>query len=353
MQKAGGVALVQTAASSAASRLRRIPLEAAVITTYRCHAKCHMCNIWMHPTEMREEIKPRVLEKLPALQFCNITGGEPLLREDIEDIVAVLTRKAKRIVISTNGYFTNRILEVVKRNPNIGIRVSIEGLPSANDDLRGLKDGFDHGIRTLLELHRRGVKDIGFGITVSDRNAPDMIELYQLAKVMKLEFATAAVHNSFYFHKYDNAITKQKEVIECFETLIAELLKTPRLKNWFRAYFNYGLINYIKGKPRLLPCEAGSENFFVDPWGEVLPCNGMEEGKWMDSFGNLNDQSFEEIWNGPKAQEIRAKVRACPKNCWMIGTAAPVMKKYIKVPLKWVINKKFRSLIGKDLCLDK
>lgn len=328
-------------------------MEAAIIVTYRCHAKCHMCSIWKYPTEVDEEIKPHVLEKLPRLKFCNITGGEPFLREDIDDIVSVLTRKARRVVISTNGYFTDRILTIFKRNPSVGIRVSIEGLASANDELRGLKDGFDHGLRTILELHRSGLKDLGFGITVSDRNAPDMIELYQLAKIMKLEFATAVVHNSYYFHKYDNKITRQKEVIDHFETLIAALLKTSRPKNWFRAYFNYGLTNYVKGKPRLLPCEAGSENFFVDPWGEVRPCNGMEEGKGMDSFGNLNDLSFEEIWNGPRAREIRAKVRTCPKNCWMIGTAAPVMKKYIRFPLKWVINKKLRSLLGLDLRLDK
>jgi len=40
-------------------------------------------------------------------------------------------------------------------------------------------------------------------------------------------------------------------------------------KSWFRAYFNWGLINYIKGKPRLLPCEAGLVNFFVDPYHSI------------------------------------------------------------------------------------
>ncbi len=326
-------------------------MEASVIVTYRCNARCHMCNVWQYPSEPSQEIQPHVLERLPGLKFCNITGGEPFIREDIDEIVQVLKKKADRVVISTNGYFTDYILSVARKNPDVGIRISIEGLPSANDELRGLKDGFDHGIRTLLELKRMGLKDIGFGITVSDRNARDMIELYQLAKSMDVEFATAVVHNSYYFHKYDNEITKKDEVIACFKELIDELLKTRRVKNWFRAYFNYGLINYIRGRPRLLPCEAGTENFFVDPWGEIRPCNGLEEDIWMDSMGNLNEKSFKEIWNSPKAEEVRGKVRTCPKNCWMIGTAAPVMKKYIRVPLKWVIKNKIRSIMGKSKCL--
>lgn len=319
-------------------------MEGCVITTYRCNAKCHMCNVWKHPTSPAEEFKPPLLEKLPHMTFCNITGGEPFLREDIQDIVGILKRKADRVVISTNGYFTDRVLDVARDNRDIGIRISIEGLAAANDDLRGLKDGFDHGLRTLLELDRMGMRDIGFGITVSDRNARDMVELYQLAKAMGLEFATAAVHNSYYFHKYDNEIRDKQEVVACFQELIRELLKSRRLKDWFRAYFNYGLIQYVMGRPRLLPCQAGTANFFMDPWGEIRPCNGMEEEMWMDSMGNLNDATFDQIWNGEKAMRIREKVKTCPKNCWMIGTAAPMMKKQIWKPVAWIIREKLRSL---------
>jgi radical SAM protein with 4Fe4S-binding SPASM domain len=307
-----------------------------------------MCNVWQYPTSVEEEFKPELLEKFPELVFCNITGGEPFLRQDIEEIVARAKRKAKRVVISTNGFFTDRILGLAKKIPDIGVRISIEGLPAANDELRGIKDGFDHGLRTLLGLQRMGLKDIGFGITVSDRNAKDMLELYQLAKAMKVEFATAAVHNSYYFHISTNKITKVDEVKACFEDLIGELLKTNRIKNWFRAYFNHGLINYIQGNPRLLPCCAGQDMFFMDPWGEIRPCNGMDEGNPMSSFGNLHKQSFEEIWNSDKAKEIRKYVPKCPKNCWMIGTASPAMKKEILKPAMWVLKHKINSLLKKS-----
>jgi len=318
-------------------------MEAAVITTYRCFNKCHMCYTWKYPTEKKEEFPPSLLENLPSLKFCNVTGGEPFLRDDINEITHILLRKAKRLVISTNGYFTDKIIDLAKTDKRIVIRISIEGLPAANDELRGMKDGFDHGLRTLIELKRLGLRDIGFGITVSDRNAKDMLELYYLAKYLKVEFATAIVHNSYYFHKTDNKITNTTEVTQHFEEIIRELLKTWRVKNWYRAYFNYGLINVIQGHGRPMPCKAGTDLFFLDPWGEIRPCNGMEEGIWYDSLGNLHQNTFEEIWSSEKAQRVREQVADCPKTCWMIGTASPAMKKNLLKPTLWVLKNKLRT----------
>jgi radical SAM protein with 4Fe4S-binding SPASM domain len=237
--------------------------------------------------------------------------------------------------------------------PNLGFRVSIEGLSQKNDELRGREGGFDRGLRTLLELRRMGIKDIGFGITVSNNNSADMLHLYELARNLKLEFATAAFHNSFYFHKDDNVITNIDEVSANFEELINRLLNENHPKSWFRALFNLGLINYIKGNPRLLPCEAGSENFFVDPYGEVLPCNGMEAKYWYATMGNLHDvKDFMEIWNSERAKKIREDVKKCPKNCWMIGSASPVMKKYVVKLLPWIIKNKLKSMTGRRICAD-
>ena len=104
----------------------------------------------------------------------------------------------------------------------------------------------------------------------------------------------------------------------------------------------------------MLPCEAGSANFFIDPFGEVYPCNGLEEKYWPKSMGNIHETpDFMDIWESDRAQEVRAMVRKCPKNCWMVGTASPVMHKYMKYPLKWALRNKLRSLRGKPACLDK
>ncbi|MHB0937791.1 MAG: radical SAM protein [Armatimonadota bacterium] len=315
--------------------MRKIIRFASIVVTYRCNARCHMCHTWQHPTKKGEEITPHDLASLPSIPSINVTGGEPFLRDDLGDILSVLRPKTERLVISTNGYFTERIINVARQHPWIGVRISIEGLPKANDELRGIPDGFDHGLRTLLELHRLGLKDIGFGITLSDRNVGDLLELYQLANMMGVEFATAAVHNSFYFHKLDNEFTRPDIAIAELERLVGALLHSRKVKDWFRAYFNYGLINYIQGKPRLLACEMGYESFFLDPYGEILPCNVMER-----SMGNIRQRSFDEIWHGEEAQAVRRCVDACRKNCWMIGSAAEPIKQHIAVPLKWIVSQK-------------
>lgn len=327
-------------------------MEGCLIVTYRCNAKCYMCNTWQHPSKKQDEFEPDLVDKLPGdLSFINITGGEPFLRSDIEEIIEKALRKTKRLVVSTNGYFTDKIVKAAARFGNrIGFRISIEGLPAANDELRGIKNGFDHGIRTLTTLQGMGMTDIGFGCTVSDRNAKDMIELYRLANAMGLEFATATTHNSFYFHKDDNTYLDREMVANAFEGVAVELLKTNRPKNWFRAYFNMGLANKVRGNPRPLPCEVGTDMFFVDPYGNVMPCNGSDEPMVM---GNLHEQDFKDIWNGPIANKIRNQVSDCDKQCWMIGSAGPAMKKRISVPLKWVVRNKLKVMKrGQDACLD-
>lgn len=332
----------------------RIPTDASIILTYRCPMQCKMCNIWKYPTDIKKEIQAEELKCLPKLKFINLTGGEPFIREDLEEIVKVCYTKSPRIVISTSGWFEDRVIDLAKKFPNIGIRISIEGLSEKNDELRGRQGGFDKGLRTLLKLKEMGVKDIGFGCTVSNNNSKDMLSLYQLSKSLGLEFATASFHNSYYFHKDDNVITNQAEVCDDFKTLIEWQLKENHPKSWFRAYFNMGLINYIEGNRRMLPCEAGSINFFIDPYGDVYPCNGMEEKYWKGTMGNIREtKDFMELWNSEQAERVRANVRKCPKNCWMVGTASPVMYKYIIHPAKWVLKNKLRSMMGKPICLDK
>lgn len=333
---------------------KKLPTDASIILTYRCPMQCKMCNIWKNPTDIEKEIKPDDLRCLPKLKFVNLTGGEPFIREDLEEIVRVCYTKSPRIVISTSGWYEDRVIALAKKFPNIGIRISIEGLSQKNDELRGREGGFDRGLRTLLRLKEMGLNDIGFGCTISNNNSRDMLSLYQLSKSLGMEFATASFHNSYYFHKEDNVITNKDEVCENFRTLIEWQLQEKHPKSWFRAYFNMGLINYIEGNRRMLPCEAGTVNFFIDPWGEVYPCNGMEEKYWKDSMGNIHDcEDFLTLWNSPKAEQVREMVRKCPKNCWMVGTASPVMKKYVKYPAKWALKNKLRSLLGKPICIDK
>ncbi len=294
-------------------------LNGTVIVTYRCNARCTMCNRYKAPSIPEEEISLETIKKLPPMYFTNITGGEPFIRTDLRDIVAELRKKSDRIVISTNGFFTDRIIALCKEFPDIGIRISIEGLEETNNEIRGLEDGFHKGYTTLKKLREMGMKDVGFGMTVQDKNAEDLVPLYHLSDELGMEFATASLHNSFYFVESKNIIHDRQKVAENFEKLINELLKSKSPKKWFRAYFNHGLINYIYSQKRLLPCDMSFDTFFIDPYGDVMPCNGTKDKEVM---GNLKDQDWDELWNSSKAELVRSKVRTCDRNCWMIGSVS-------------------------------
>ena len=313
-------------------------LNGTVIVTYSCNARCTMCNRYKAPSKPEEEISIETIKKLPQMYFTNITGGEPFIRNDLKDIVRELYKKSDRIVISTNGFFTDRIIDLCKEFPNVGIRISIEGLEDTNNAIRGLENGFNRGYTTLKKLVEMNHPDVGFGMTVQDANAKDLVPLYELSNEMNMEFATASLHNSFYFVEAKNIIKDRPMVAQNFENLINELLKSNSPKKWFRAYFNHGLINYIYGQKRLLPCDMAFDTFFIDPYGDVMPCNGTKEKEVM---GNLNEQSWNELWASEQADKVRAKVRGCNRNCWMIGSVSPAMHKYIWVPAAWVIKHKF------------
>lgn len=327
-------------------------MNGCVITTFRCNARCHMCDIWQSPTKPSEELEPRYLESLPNdLGRVNVTGGEPMLRADIEDIIEILYRKARLVEISTNGFYTDRILSIARRFPKVMFRVSLEGLPALNDSLRGTKDGFDHALRTMLGLIESPVKDIGFSVVICDKNADDLVTLYKLCAALGVEFGNSVMHNSWYFHKTDNVVEDVPKAVAAEKEFIAALLQSQRsefrlrMKDYLRAYFNINILNHLQGQANVFSgaCVAGNDLFFVDPRGNVTPCNGSAD-PWI--MGNLKEQDFDEIWHSPKAEAVRERVCECDRSCAFIGTARFDMLRHPVKPLMWVARNKMRLVRG-------
>ena len=330
-------------------------MESAIITTYRCNARCQMCHTWKYPSKVSDEFEPSLLESLPSGQTkINITGGEPTLRKDLLDIVETLHPKTSRLEIISNGSFPARLFEVADRYRDMTFRISLEGLPRVSDEIRGLEDGFDSGLRAILGLLDRGVKDVGISMTISDGNLSDLVPLYHLAASMGIEFTQCVPHNSHYFHKLDNEITDVAAWGSGVKDFIAVLLQSRRrelrlrVKDWFRAYLNLGLLLHTTQARRPLECRAGTDFFFVDPFGEVLPCNGMEVEK---SMGSLREASFDEIWSSTRADAIRREVADCQRACWMVGSAVPAMRRNLVTSTTWVLGNKVRVLLGKDVVI--
>lgn len=331
-------------------------VQGSVITTYRCNAKCNMCNIWQNPTRTEEELSPDFYKKLPDGLRVNITGGEATLRKDIDEIFEILHRKSILLELSTNGYNTKKIVNLANKYPDILIRVSVEGLPKINDTKRGLVNGFDHALRTILELKKTKCKNIGFSVVISPDNYQDLLSLYELCVSLDVELGNSAVHNSWYFHKSDNRIISE-EALKQHELFVKALLTSKRrkfkdrLKDYGRAYFNRSIHRRLRGDENGYrpACGAMTDFFFIDPYGNVSPCNGSAE-EWI--IGNIKTDSFENIMKSEKAKRILEKVKNCDRNCAFIVTERHDMKRRPWIPIKWILKNKWRIMQKKDICWD-
>ena len=329
-------------------------IQGSLITTFRCNAKCNMCNIWQHQTKETEELDAEYYKSLPGGLRINITGGEPTLRKDIDTIFESLYEKSALLELSTNGFYTEKIVALANKYPNILIRVSLEGLPKMNDTKRGTQDGFDHALRTMLELKKTKCKNIGFSVVISPDNYKDLLYLYELCVALDVELGNSVVHNSWYFHKEDNQITSEDALTQ-HELFVKALLTSKRrgiknrLKDYGRAYFNKSIHLRLKGdtsdyRP---PCGALSDFFFIDPFGNVTPCNGSGE-EWI--IGNIKENSFEDIMKSDKAREVAKEIAICKRNCSFIVTERHDMVRKPWKPINWILKNKIRIAQGKPIC---
>jgi MoaA/NifB/PqqE/SkfB family radical SAM enzyme len=248
--------------------------------------------------------------------------------------------------LSTNGFNSETIISLANKYPNILIRISLEGLPKLNDAKRGTPDGFDHALRTILELKKTKCKNIGFSVVISPDNYEDLLYLYDLCVALDVELGNSVVHNSWYFYKEDNQTTSE-DALRKHEKFVKALLTSKRrsikkkLKDYGRAYFNKSIHLRLAGATSNYrpPCGALSDFFFIDPFGNVIPCNGSGE-KWI--VGNIQEDSFENIMKSAKVQEIAQKVAKCKRNCTFIVTERHDMVRKPWKPIKWIIKNKIR-----------
>ena len=331
-------------------------MDISIILTYRCNSRCSMCHIWQHPTLPAEEVTLATLAKLPSgFDYLNLTGGEPTLRADLEEIVDLLHPKTRQLEISTNGLQGDKLERILRKYPDIKIRISLEGIGAVNDAIRGEKNGFERKQATMKRLVAAGGHDIGFATTFQDDNCNQLLDIYRLCCSFGGEMATSALHNGFQFHKVDNEPYNRIRVARAVQPLILEMLKSRHPKNWFRAYLNLGLMKKILGQPRMIPCTAGRDFLFVDPWSRVYACNVRADLE----IGDLATQTWTDIYQGPRAIAARTTVAHCVHNCWMVGSAKTAIRnKYFArlprlKPLAWVVVNKLRVTLGLPVNFDR
>ena len=319
------------------------PTDAVLALTYRCDARCGMCNIWrLEPQEM---LTVDDYAKVPSsLKDINISGGEPFLRKEIVDIVKVVNEKCggPRIVISSNGFRTKQIIRTMEKLrssiPGIGIGVSVDGIGDMHSRIRGVDNAFDKVMDTLNQLKERGFKNVRIGFTAMNDNVHEMPQVYDLACRMGFQFTTSVAQNSeIYFSTQDNQEVRDGELGDALGYVMKKELRSHHPKQWLRAYFESGTLLFNEEQKRMLPCSAGLEFFYLAPEGNVYPCLSIPQ-----VMGSLQGHSFEEVWESEPAEQVRQNIKGC-EQCWMICTARSALKKNLPAALGWITKNKIKS----------
>jgi MoaA/NifB/PqqE/SkfB family radical SAM enzyme len=257
--------------------------------------------------------------------------------------------------ISSNGLHPEKLVPIIKKYPNIKVRFSLEGDEATSNRIRGEDDGHSTKVRGLRLLREAGGTDLGFAFVIQDENVEQLVKTYEFARSEGFELATSTLHNAWQFYKNDNYFYDRVKVARQVEGLITKMLESGRVKNWFRAYLNLGLIEKILGHPRLIPCVAGTGFAFIDPWSDVWACNVRSDLP----LGNLARQSWESILASDSARQSIAKVAACEQNCWMVTTARTAMRSTLipqapkAGPMLWVLKNKMKATFGLKIDFDR
>lgn len=303
------------------------PTDALVAVTYNCNAKCTMCNIWQQTSQ--NEMMPIEYSKLPkSLVDINITGGEPFLRQDLVDIINVITQNNPkvRIVISSNGFLTRRIVEYMKEikqiNPRTALALSLDGINSKHNETRGIPNAFDLVMNTIDGLKLDGFDDIRLGYTASTNNIEELPKVYELTKELGVEFTVSVVHNSDnYFNIDSNQMPEATTLDKYLNNIIKNESKTLNLRKLGRTFYMKGLSKYAHTNKRELKCRALKDFFYLDPQANVYPCNILEK-----PIGSLREKSFSKIWAAKETDNLRSYCEHC-NSCWMVCTAKSSIRK--------------------------
>jgi MoaA/NifB/PqqE/SkfB family radical SAM enzyme len=312
----------------------------------------------MWKIERGSEMKPEDYALLPpSLTHINLSGGEPYLRDDLPEIYAVLREKypKARIVISTNGLMPRRTRDITARMPSVAVRVSIDALGEANDEVRGVPGSYTKAMETLRLLEELGVKDLGVSSTLSRGVEGHLGRIMEMVRGKGMEFTCGVTHSSpIYFGDHNRLMPLRNESLRDLDSVMRKQLGSWRPKEWFRAYMTSGLMDYVELKPRRFRCTAIRDFFYLDAAGIMYPCNMRD-----DPMGSLLEASYPKLVEANPA--IVQAVRSCPIDCWMSCTVAPTLRRRPWIALPWVMSHKAKSIGGVgdngnvpvDLGLDK
>ncbi|MFQ5793256.1 MAG: pyrroloquinoline quinone biosynthesis protein PqqE, partial [Acidobacteriota bacterium] len=298
------------------------PLWLCLELTYRCPLACPWCNNPLDFTSYRNELTTdewkRVLvegRKLGALQL-GLTGGEPLMRSDVEELVAEAHRLGYYTNLITSGMgLTEARLAAMKEAGLNQIQLSIQSCYREVTD--GLVGTRAHDKK--LEAARL-IKAYGFpmvlNIPVVRQNIDGVADYLAMAEeigVDYLEFANIQYYNWAWLN-FEEILPTREQVARAEAAVKAA---RERLANRMTIYFV--IPDYYASRPKACMNGWGAIHFTIAPDGTGLPCQEARIIKDME-FPSVRDHGLDWIWNESPAFNrfrgmnwMKEPCRSCPE----------------------------------------
>ena len=262
--------------------LEHRPLSVSFEVTYACNARCKHCHLGgpvpgeKHASaeqyaELCREIKPFVAQ---------ISGGEPLLRRDIEEIVrALATRgKAAMIVMTTNAALLTKDRYLRLREAGVDeFSVSLDYPDDRHDAFRGIPGLFRKIEGLIQELHEEKRKAITFSCVVQRDNFLDLPALARLAIEwdVRINFSTYT-----WLRTKDMDYMVPKDRLDDLRSITGHLLEIRRKhNNVFASEYVFNRMIEFFENGGIPDCRAGERFFIVNPDATLSPC-GLIPGRY-------------------------------------------------------------------------
>jgi len=277
--------------------------------TFKCNAKCEMCNVWN--MENNNEIGINELQSILSDSIFNkiksvgISGGEPTLISNLSDYVRIMIEKLpnlESIYLITNGFNTNRILEQCRNiykitkqnNVYFHISISLDGYGHIHDKIRNVPGVFKKTLKTILEIKnnlRLYADSYNSECTVVKSNANYLSELKSFSDKnhFNLSFRLGIKNKRIgsdtlfpYFNSHDDFSTREFFFKLSYESKI--------LQDRFKYFSIFYFLTYKR--KRLLGCLWQNDGITLDSFGDIFYCATESEkiGNILD--GNGVDQYF-------------------------------------------------------------
>ena len=162
--------------------------------TRACNLKCVHCyndSASKADDELSTEEAKGVLNDLAKFGVPSVlfSGGEPLMRTDLLELIGYAVERGLRAVISTNGtLITGKMANKIKQRGVSYVGISLDGIGEINDKFRGVDGAFDRAVAGIKHCQDAGVR-IGLRLTLTKRNVQDLESLFDFFEAKKIERA--------------------------------------------------------------------------------------------------------------------------------------------------------------------